>query len=607
MFEFTTLFSQSVTSPFDMAFSPDGSQLAVTDRTGNQLYFVETSSGEVSKTIQFDHPPTGLDWQHNLWISDYADGTIFQPASKMQISVAPKPLGIAVAPQSQVAVVCGYGTHEVSLVDLHAGAELARIPAGRHPYFADVSPGEKRAVVGNLLPATSALDPDAASTVTVIDLESREKLTDIFLPYGSSNLRQVKISPNGRWAYAAHTRGRVNLPTNQLERGWVNTNAISIIDLDNLQLYTTILLDNVQRGAADPWGIALSPDGNTLWVTLTGVDQLGVIDLETLHAYLDGRAFPEHLIPNDAKAKVAYDVWKQIHDEPSSRTMLQNELAALYAADLYRRIDISARGPRAIDVSPDGHTLAVAGYFSANVLLLDAATRVVQHNIQLADTITLTLERRGEQLFHDASRSFLGWLSCATCHPDGRSDGLNWDLLNDGIGNPKNSKSLVLAHKTPPAMALGVRASYEVAVDAGFTHIQFSEADSAELRAVEAFIASMQPEASPYLQNGKLSRLAKKGKKVFEDEKVGCAHCHSGPLFTDLKTYNVGTRGPLDYHADFDNPTLKELWRTAPYLHNGSAATVRDVIEMNTDDKHGHTRHLTDQEIDRLVEYLLSL
>ncbi len=146
-------------------------------------------------------------------------------------------------------------------------------------------------------------------------------------------------------------------------------------------MYSTILLDNVQRGAADPRGIALSPDGKTLWVTLTGVDQLGVIDPHNLHTYLDGSAFPEHLIPNDAKAKGAYDVWKQIHDEPSSRMLLQNELAALYTADLYRRVDIPTRGPRAIDVSPDGRILTVAGYFSGNVLLLDSKTLTVQKNI----------------------------------------------------------------------------------------------------------------------------------------------------------------------------------------------------------------------------------
>ena len=74
--------------------------------------------------------------------------------------------------------------------------------------------------------------------------------------------------------------------------------------------------------------------------------------------------------------------------------------------------------------------------------------------------------RKGERLFNDGAISFQGWLSCNSCHsPDARVDALNWDLLNDGIGNPKNAKSLLLAHRTPPAMWHGIRETAEIAVD----------------------------------------------------------------------------------------------------------------------------------------------
>ena len=59
----------------------------------------------------------------------------------------------------------------------------------------------------------------------------------------------------------------------------------------------------------------------------------------------------------------------------------------------------------------------------------------------------------GERLFNDTTLCHQRWQSCASCHPDGRTDGLNWDLLNDGIGNPKNTKSLLLASEKPPEMA----------------------------------------------------------------------------------------------------------------------------------------------------------
>jgi len=61
------------------------------------------------------------------------------------------------------------------------------------------------------------------------------------------------------------------------------------------------------------------------------------------------------------------------------------------------------------------------------------------HSIPLGPKPQWDSVRRGEMLFHDGRICRRGWQSCATCHPDGRADALNWDLLNDGIGNPKKS------------------------------------------------------------------------------------------------------------------------------------------------------------------------
>jgi cytochrome c peroxidase len=58
----------------------------------------------------------------------------------------------------------------------------------------------------------------------------------------------------------------------------------------------------------------------------------------------------------------------------------------------------------------------------------------------------------------------------------------------------------------------------------------------------------------------------------------------------------------------FDTPTLVELWRTAPYLHDGSATTMREVLTTrNPGDQHGKTSALSAQELDDLCAYLLSL
>ncbi len=218
--------------------------------------------------------------------------------------------------------------------------------------------------------------------------------------------------------------------------------------------------------------------------------------------------------------------------------------------------------------------------------------------------------RRGELLFNDATICFQGWQSCSSCHShDARVDALNWDNLNDGIGNPKSAKSLLNAHRTPPSMWLGVRSNACVAVRAGIRNSMFTVQPPEVADALDEYLKSLRPIPSPHLVRGKLSPVAERGKKLFFSDAVGCAGCHKGALRTDQKFHDVGTVGKFDEPTDrFDTPSLIEIWRSGPYLHDGRAVTIRDVVTtFNQDDQHGSTSHLTPKEIDELVEYVLSL
>ncbi|MFZ2639720.1 MAG: c-type cytochrome, partial [Verrucomicrobiia bacterium] len=115
-------------------------------------------------------------------------------------------------------------------------------------------------------------------------------------------------------------------------------------------------------------------------------------------------------------------------------------------------------------------------------------------------------------------------------------------------------------------------------------------------------------ERSPHrLANGELSPSAKRGREVFVG-KAGCGGCHPEPSFTDQQTHDVGTTRKMDQGKKVKTPTLIELWRTAPYLHTGSAVTLHEVLtKFNPNDQHGKTSHLSKQELDDLLEYLLSL
>jgi cytochrome c peroxidase len=216
-----------------------------------------------------------------------------------------------------------------------------------------------------------------------------------------------------------------------------------------------------------------------------------------------------------------------------------------------------------------------------------------------------SLARQGEKLFNDASLCFQQWQSCASCHPDGRADGLNWDLLNDGMGNPKNTKSLLLAHQTPPAMITGIRDRAETAVRTGIRYIQFAHRPEDDTLAIDEYLKSLQPIPSPHLEDGQLSKAAKRGEQIFT--KAGCSNCHTGPLRTDMKMYDVGTGIGRETGQKFDTPTLIEIWRTAPYLYDGRARTIQELLTKdNRDNKHGITSNLSDSEIEDLTAFILS-
>ena len=145
-------------------------------------------------------------------------------------------------------------------------------------------------------------------------------------------------------------------------------------------------------------------------------------------------------------------------------------------------------------------------------------------------------------------------------------------------------------------------------VDRGIPSILFTVQPEEVPAAMDQWLKSLKPIPSPYLVNGQPS-TAKRGEKMFRSPETRCATCHPPGLFTDLHHYDVGTLAATDKAGDsLDTPTLVELWRTAPYLHDGSAATLHEVlIERNPADRHGRTSQLTPQQLDDLLAYLLSL
>ncbi len=165
---------------------------------------------------------------------------------------------------------------------------------------------------------------------------------------------------------------------------------------------------------------------------------------------------------------------------------------------------------------------------------------------------------------------------------------------------------MLYTHYTPPVMITGIRDSAAIAVRAGIKYIQFTQRPEADALDIDTYLKSLVPVPSPYMVKGRLTQNARKGKEIFA--KAGCISCHSGFYHTNGEKYDVGTGIERHKNDSFDTPSLSEVWRTAPYLYDGRAKTMKEVItEFNSEDKHGRTSSLSGKELDCLVEYVLSL
>jgi DNA-binding beta-propeller fold protein YncE len=536
---------------FDVPGSPNG--IALAPGSGKVLV---TCSGEANRIVLPDRQ-TG-----RIWDSWRGGAGV----------CCPVPLQNA-----QGMLVCNRYEGTVSRIDISSGKELGYGGVQREPVAAAVCADGSKVAVANLVPVGPANATVIRAAVTLLDLPDLKRRRNVWLPNGGTSVRGLAFHPSRAVCAVVHNIARFQVPTTQVEFGWMNVSALSLVSADSEDLLGSVVLDEARRGAANPWSVAWSSDGTQLCITHAGTHELSIISFPVLEERL-GR-MPRGSLVTDFS----------------------------FLEGIRKRLALGGKGPRAVVVR--GDTAYVAEYFSDTISVVDLSTGSVQDVIALSAAHSADARREGERLFHDATICHQSWQSCSTCHPDGRVDGLNWDLLNDGIGNPKNTKSLLWAHRTPPAMSTGVRASAEEAVRSGLRHILFANRPEAEARAIDEYLKSLRPVPIPYLVKGSLSKAAQRGKRLFEDPKVGCATCHPGPLFTDCKRHDVvgdplgqGTGIPMD------TPTLVECWRTAPYLHDGSAATIREVLTTkNRPDCHGRTSQLSAGQIEDLVSYVLSL
>jgi mono/diheme cytochrome c family protein len=190
--------------------------------------------------------------------------------------------------------------------------------------------------------------------------------------------------------------------------------------------------------------------------------------------------------------------------------------------------------------------------------------------------------------------------ACASCHPDGRDDGLTWATPN----GPR--RSITLAGRidaTAPFSWSGTENTLKDHIEITFTRLRGEGGvKGLELSALAAYVESLPAPPVPHASDPRIPR----GKEIFNSVAAGCSTCHLGERGTDNAHHDVQSKTEADKSGSFNTPSLRFVGRGGPYFHDGRYATLRELLN-DADLKMGHTKQLSTDDLEALEAYLRSL
>src|ERR1035437_1082096 len=247
-------------SPVALTASPEGKNLYVACAAAKPVLIFNPGQRQVAKRLALPGEPSGLALSPDgtrlfvtcagpasqVCVIDTFSGKMLQTLAAGHTALSP-----VLSPDGNTLFVCNRFNNSVSVFDLRRGQEQGRIQVAREPVSAALTRDGRFLLVVNHLPHGRSDVPYVAATVSVIDAAQRKVVKELHLPNGSINLRQLCVSPDGKYACLAQTVGRFQVPVTQIARGWVNTSALTLIDLTSLELLNTVLLYEPDRGAGN--------------------------------------------------------------------------------------------------------------------------------------------------------------------------------------------------------------------------------------------------------------------------------------------------------------------------------------------------------------------
>ena len=270
-------------------------------------------------------------------------------------------------------------------------------------------------------------------------------------------------------------------------------------------------------------------------------------------------------------------------------------------------------GPSGLAVDPAHHRAVVWSQFERTLAVLPLeeaeAADVPKASKEVARIALASTPRLpplnvalGRILFHTSSdvRISRDGRACASCHPDGRDDGLTWATPN----GPRRSISLSgrVASDAPFSWS-GSERTFEAHAEITFERLSGTGGlRGLELTALAAYVESLPAPPAPRVSEA----LAARGHELFDSTSVGCASCHTGERATDNAHHDVKSKTSSDRSGSFKTPSLRFVGRGGPYFHDGRYPTLHNLL-LGTDGTMGHTKQLSESDLAALETYLRSL
>ena len=581
-------FAQKFPSPIALALSTDGSRLLVANQGTDSVSLVDPAAGKVLATATTGERPASVAFSKDgrrgvvsHWFGyDVAILEIGPDSLKVasRVEVGPEPRGVAISPDGKTAFVAVGVFNEIVRIDLESAKVVGRLAVGREPRGLAISPD------GLTLVAANARSRD----LSLIDVAKWSVTRNVAID--ADNLRQLAFGPDGKTIYAANMRNR-RFPTtrNNIDVGWVLGQRLTKTAIDDSSGdYATITLDPEGKAAADAYGAAISGDGEFVAVSSAGTHEIFL--------FREGR----RPLP-----------WRV----NGSRDLIAPEL--LGKDGRFRRVAVGGR-PTELVFAPNSKTLYAANFLGDSIDVIDAESASLVKTIKLGGPGELTAARRGETLFHDATKSFNQWYSCNTCHADGHTSGIDFDTMNDGWHDfslshkrsRKKAPTLRGVARTGPWTWHGWQTSLDDSIVESFTKsMQGPRPKPEDVDTLKAYLGTLDFPRNPYLEkDGSLSESAKRGKLVFRSAKAACNTCHGGPEFTDGKIHTVGLEERGDVYQGYNPPSLKGVYDKDPFLHDGRAKTLRDALTTGHDPESvTGLGSLSEAELEDLIAYVKTL